>query len=214
MRKTWILALTVPAAAAAGLLLWQKTIQAADHLDAPGAMADPAADINDVYVFRSQDPGAGATDRTVFVMTVSPLADTNSRFSDKVDYEFRIQEIGGSGSFTIKCNANSATPQVITCVAPGAVSKSVEFNVIDAGDAANDDIRIFAGLRDDPFFFDLAEFQQVVADPTKVSLLTDNTGTDFLGGKNVLALVVDVKNSVFGSATQLKVHGATNRTAL
>ena len=68
MRKSWIVAFAAPALAAAGLLFVQST-RAADHLDAPGSTADPAADINDVYVFRSKDPAAGTTKRTVFVMT-------------------------------------------------------------------------------------------------------------------------------------------------
>ncbi len=212
MNKSWIWALCAPAALAAGLLLVHDT-EAADHLDAPGAQADPAADINDVYVFRSKDPAAGGTARTVFVMTLVPLATNTSRFSDKVDYEFRIQENGGSGTFTIKCNADAASVQKITCTAPGGASKSVELNVVDPGDAANDDIRVFAGLRDDPFFFDLDAFKAVTStgDPTQ---LIDQQGTDFFAGKNTLAIVVDVKNSLFGAASNLKVHAVTTRTAI
>jgi hypothetical protein len=212
MTKSWVWALCASAAAATGLLLVKET-EAADHLDAPGSQADPAADINDLYVFRSQDPAAGASARTVFVMTVVPLATTASRFSDKVDYEFRIEEDGGSGKFTIKCNADAASVQKITCTGPGGASKSIELNVIDAGNAANDDMRVFAGLRDDPFFFDLDAFNEVTStgDPTK---LLDQQGSDFFAGKNTLAIVVDVKNSLFGSVTKLKVHAATHRTAI
>jgi hypothetical protein len=213
MKKRWTLALAVPAAAVLGVLLLQSRTQAADHRDSPSTTADMAADINDLYVFRSKDPAAGATDRTVFVMTVLPLADTTSRFSDKVDYEFRIEQDGGAQTFTIKCNANGATPQVISCTGPGGASKSIEFNVVDAGDAANDDMRVFAGLRDDPFYFDLDDFKTVASsgDPSE---LVDNTGTDFFLAKNTLAIVVDVKNSLFGAATKLKVHAATNRTGI
>jgi hypothetical protein len=212
MRKSWIVALVAPALGAAGFLLVQST-RAADHRDAPGSQADPAADINDVYVFRSKDPGAGATKRTVFVMTVVPLAEETNRFSDKVDYEFRIEEIGGTGKFSIKCNADAASVQKITCAGPGGASKSVEFNVVDAGSAANDDVRVFAGLRDDPFFFDLDAFKSVTTTGNPAPLL-DNTGTDFFADKNTLALIVDVKNSLFGTATKLKVHAAATRTGI
>jgi hypothetical protein len=213
MKKRWTLALAVPAAAALGVLLLQSRTEAADHRDSPSTTADMAADINDLYAFRSTDPAAGATARTVFVMTVLPLAETSSRFSDKVDYEFRIEEDGGSGTFTIKCNANGATPQVISCTGPGGASKSIEFGVVDAGDAVNDDVRVFAGLREDPFYFDLDDFKTVATsgDPSE---LVDNTGTDFFAGLNTLAIVVDVKNSLFGAATKLKVHAVTTRTAL
>lgn len=212
MRKSWIVAFAAPALAAAGLLFVQST-RAADHLDAPGSKADPAADINDVYVFRSKDPAAGTTKRTVFVMTVSPLADTTSRFSDKVDYEFRIEEIGGSGKFTIKCNADAGTPQKISCSGPGGSAKSIELNVVDPGSAANDDMRVFAGLRDDPFFFDLDAFKDVTSTGNPAALV-DATGTDFFKGKNALVIVVDLDNSLFGAATKLKVHAATHRTAI
>jgi hypothetical protein len=214
MKKSWIVALAAPAAVLAGVLLLQSRTEAADHRDSPSTTGDPAADINDLYVFRSKDPAAGATDRTVFVMTVLPLADTTSRFSDQVDYEFRIEEEApGTATFTIKCNATSATPQVISCTGPGGASKSIEFNVVDAGSAANDDMRVFAGLRDDPFYFDLDDFKTVASSGNPAELV-DNTGTDFFLAKNTLAIVVDVKNSVFGASTKLKVHAATNRTGI
>jgi hypothetical protein len=215
MRRKWGLALGVPGLFAVGLMLIGSNSNAADHLDAPGAEADPAADINDLFVFRSKDPAAGTTPRTVFVMTVFPLADQQSRFSDKVDYEFRIEDAGDpTKKMNITCTADTGTPQKVTCTGPGSLSASTDFDAVVAGDAQNDDIRMFAGLRDDPFFFDLEAFKKVQADPTQVGLLTDATGKDFLAGANVLAIVVDVKNSVFGTSTKLAVHAATTRTGI
>ena len=215
MRRKWGLALGVPVFVAAGLLLVGRSSNAADHLDAPGAEADPAADITDLFVFRSKDPAAGATKRTVFVMTVFPLADQQSRFSDKVDYEFRIEDAAdATKKMNIKCTADTGTPQKVTCTGPGSVTRTTDVGAVNAGDAANDDMRLFAGLRDDPFFFDLEAFKKVQADPTQVGLLTDNQGTDFLAGANVLSIVVDVKNSVFNGTTKLAVHAATTRTGI
>ena len=102
---------------------------------------------------------------------------------------------------------------MISCTGPGGASKSIEFNVVDAGSAANDDMRVFAGLRDDPFYFDLDDFKTVASSGNPAELV-DATGTDFFAGLNTLALVVDVKNSVFGASTKLKVHAATNRTGI
>jgi hypothetical protein len=205
--------LGAPVALAAALVMIGGASNAADHTDAPTATADPAADINDLYAFRSKDPAAGATARTVLVMTVLPGATTSSMFSDKVEYVFGIEDAAdASKKMNIKCTANDATPQVITCSGPGGATANAELNSVVAGDAANDDMRVFAGLRDDPFFFDLQAFQNVVADPTKVGELTDNTGTDAFAGGNVLALVVDVKNTIFGGTTGLKVHATTTRT--
>ncbi len=209
MRKEWTLTLAAPAARGLGLLLVGERTDAADHLDAPGSTADPAADINDVYVFRSKDPAASGTPRTVFVMTVTPVAGSTSRFSDKVEYVFKIGDSGDAGSYDITCTADAAATQNVTCTGPGSVTDTVAFNAVQG--AATDDMRVFAGLRDDPFFFDLDAFKAVQADAGAVGILLDDAGTDFLGGLNVLAIVVDVKNSVFGGATKLDVWAHTVR---
>lgn len=212
MNKRWSFALAAPIAVAAGLLLVGSRSDAADHLDAPGSSADPAADINDLYVFRSKDPAYGSTKRTVFVLTVNPLATAATRFSDKVDYEIRIEDAAPSATakFTIKCTANTASPQVVSC-AMGSTTKTIEFNAVDPDTTGP--MRVFAGLRDDPFFIDLDDVKAVLADPTKVSLLVKgNGGTDFLAGANVLTLVVDVDNALFGSSSVLRVHAVTTRT--
>ena len=140
MRRKWGLALGVPVFVAAGLLLVGRSSNAADHLDAPGAEADPAADINDLFVFRSKDPAAGATKRTVFVMTVFPLADQQSRFSDKVDYEFRIEDAAdATKKMNIKCTADTGTPQKVT----GVKLKNVRSGAI--ADRATDGVFIAIG---------------------------------------------------------------------
>ena len=210
MRNHWWLALSGPIALGAGLIFIGSHSSAADHIDAPGATNDPAADINDLFVFRSKDPAAVATDRTVFALTVTPLATATSRFSDKVDYEFRITDADTpANTFTIKCNATADATQMVTC-AIGSDTKTVAFDAVEAGDAVGDNIRVFAGLRDDPFFADLPEIQDTLK-TGKPDKMIDGKGVDFLAGKNVLALVVDVKNTVFGSSTKLKVHAVTVR---
>lgn len=200
--------------ALAGMMLLAVPANSADHLDSPGAAADPAADINDVYVFRSLDPAAVNASRTVFVMTVVPLADETSRFSTNVSYEFRIKESGTDNQLDIVCTASGVEMQEITCTGPSEVSDSVMFNAVEPGNALLDNMRIFAGLRDDPFFFDLDAFNTVVGDPAQVGLLVDEMGTDFFAGLGALTIVVDVKNEIFGLATRLEVQGVTVRNGL
>lgn len=196
--------------------LWTGPALAADHLDSPGVVADPAADINDVYAFRSKDPAAANVRRSVFVMTVVPAADTDSRFSENVQYQFWIRDAGeGQARKDIICDVEgTGDDQMITCTAPNGSSKTVAFNAIDAGDANSDDIRVFAGLRDDPFFFDLDAFFAVVGDPNMVGILLDDEGTDFFAPLGTLTIVVDVLNTVFEDSTTLQVYGRTNRMAL
>lgn len=196
-------------------LVWAGTVHGADHLDSPGAANDPAADINDVYVFRSQDPDAANTRRTVLVMTVMPLATEESRFSTNVNYEFHIKQTGTENRFDIVCTAAGMEMQQITCTMPSnGQTDTVDFNAVEPGNALLDNMRVFAGLRDDPFFFDLDAFNTVISDPEQVGLLTDEAGVDFFAGLKVLSIVVDVKNEVFGNATRLEVQGVTVRNGL
>ena len=62
-RRRALSALVVLAAAA----FLAPTAMAADHLDAPTSEADPAADINDLYVFESTDDENPLPGRTVLV---------------------------------------------------------------------------------------------------------------------------------------------------
>ena len=60
-----------------------------DHFSGPRALADPAADITDVYAFPSpQRPG-----HLVLVMNVLPLAAATSLFSDALSYRFRVRPV-------------------------------------------------------------------------------------------------------------------------
>src|SRR5688572_25568318 len=63
---------------------------AADHRDSPATIADPAADINDVY-------GWVEGNNVVLGMTVFPLADASAKFSDKVQYVFHTESHSAFG---------------------------------------------------------------------------------------------------------------------
>lgn len=218
MRKHWALALGLPVALGAGLLFMGNETEAADHLDSPGATADPAADINDLYVFRSEDTAATG-DRTVFVMTVFPQAPNSAAFSDAVEYKFVIDD-GGTNTWEIICTADNGTPQNMTCnLGPqGGTATATDTEEVGAISADNaDDLRIFAGFREDPFFFDLVDFQAfqatcggtpVTCDPA--TLIDGSGGSDTLMGANVLAIVVDVNNTQF-SSNVLNVYSVTTR---
>ncbi len=200
--------------ASISVLLVSATAMAADHTDAPAAVNDPSADINDVYVFHSNAADATNTRRTVFVMTVSPFADDTARFSPAVTYTFWIRNRETSERFDIDCTVSQGPAQMITCTGPTGATDTVTFNTVDAGDGNADAMRIFAGLRDDPFFFDLSDFSTVIGDPSMVGLLVDDMGTDTFAGANTLAIIVDVQNVIFGDSTLLEVFAFTSRNDL
>lgn len=209
MNRKWLTALAI--APLAIVAIAQRDGRAADHLDGPGATKDPAADITDVYAFTSPE----TTGHVVLVMNVFPLATTAAKFSGKVEYNFRIREITGTSPVTlgttaldVKCTADAAGAKV-TCTAPGGLSKTVDVGMTTG--ATSDDIRVFAGLRSDPFFFDLDAFKKTVADKKPAFTMP---GKNFFDKANVLSIVVELNTlKAFGKAAPiLTVAAETNRT--
>ncbi|HMB59909.1 MAG TPA: DUF4331 family protein [Xanthomonadales bacterium] len=166
---------------------------AADHLDAPAVVNDPAADINDTYAFINPNN----PDELILALTVNPIANEATRFSDAVEYRFNVTNSEGTSS--INCSFSRPDElflsQDVSCNAPGGREVSGALNQVNLGG----DFRVFAGLRDDPFFFDLAAFNQTVA--TSAPAFT-NPGVDFFAGLNTLAIVVGIDSDVFAPASQ------------
>src|SRR4051812_23668341 len=60
-----------------------------DHISGPRALADPIADITDVYAFPSpENPG-----RLVLVMNTLPMAEPTDLFSAGLLYRFRLRSL-------------------------------------------------------------------------------------------------------------------------
>src|ERR1700730_9724236 len=121
-----------------------RAARASDHLDTPTVIANPQADIGDVYAWTS------ANDRQLnLIMDI-----VGRTFSDKLQYVFHID----SGK---KFGETTATTSIV-CRFPAR--NTVECRVADvdyaSGDASGPEglqgrkhrFRVFAGLRDDPFF--------------------------------------------------------------
>lgn len=174
---------------------------AADHRDSPLTTGDPAADINDVYTF--VNPGNPA--ETIVAVTVLPVAGAASRFSDAVDY--RIHLDNGVSEIVITCRSG-AQSTTMSCAGPGDLAVSGPVGEIVAGTG----LRMFAGLRDDPFYFDLAAFNQTRA--TLVPAFT-NPGTNFFANLNTLAIVLGIDSSRInnsGANPVVRVFASTVRT--
>jgi hypothetical protein len=132
------------------------------------AVLEPAGDINDVYVWMSPD----AT-KVNLAMTVFPGATDASKFSDAVKYVFHARSQAAYGATAgidrdIVCTFTSATPQITSCwlinnVASRAVMSYVSGNASGATGITAAGLQVFAGLRADPFFFNLAGFRNATA---------------------------------------------------
>jgi hypothetical protein len=218
---------------------------ASDHLDGPAASGDPAADITDLFAWVSAD---GA--KTYFVLNVAPVAAASatdsspaSKFSDTVQYVFHVTSQASYGasvatSLNIICTFTAA--QIISCWA------GTEYVHGDASTSAglsssSGKLRVFAGPRDDPSFFNLDGFRTAAntvtaaessvsfdsngcptLDPSTASLVRTQLSTDpasdggpakdFFLGLNVLSLVLELDTSVVNAGGPIVgVWASTNR---
>ncbi|MCA9607192.1 MAG: DUF4331 family protein [Myxococcales bacterium] len=170
--------------------------KAADHNDPPGrvmgASADRAADIGDLYVFTRGE-------NTVFVVTLAgpamPVADQAGTYDRDVLVQVWIDEDGfGAGaaprSIDVRFAQNasghwgmqvSGFPGTSAPVA-GAVEQQ---NMVTGGG------RFWAGLRDDPFFFDGTGFGTTLM----TGELSFDSTRDTFAGQNITAVVLEVPNT-------------------
>jgi hypothetical protein len=69
-------------------------------------------------------------------------------------------------------------------------------------------MKFFAGPRDDPFFFDLGQFQAILGG---TATAFKNPGVDTFAGSNVLSVVVEVPKAMLGTASTLNVWAETKK---
>lgn len=180
---------------------------AADHQDGPAATADPAADITDVFAWMSSDAS-----KVNLVMDVFPFATGTPLFSDTVQYVFHTSSrpsfgTAAVGNVNVICTFDAA--QTISCWA-GSEYVTGDATPATGLSSASGKLKVFAGLRNDPFFFNLDGFKATVADVTaaKGSLSFDTNGCPALDPPTVTALVTQLATAPDGGAPQNHFLGA------
>lgn len=193
---------------------------AADHVDAPSVTGN-AADITDMYTFQGQE-----TANLVFAVNtqglLSPNATAAASFNENVMIEINIDNTGDNvedlviqaikkgdkmyffGPYAPSTTGTSST--IKTSAASGSVAIS-KYGATPVTSTENG-MKFFAGPRDDPFFFDLGQFQAILGG---TATGFKNPGTDTFAGSNVLSLVVEVPKSMLGSAASLNVWAETKK---
>lgn len=170
---------------------------AADHQDGPLATSDPAADITDVFAWTSPDG-----ERVNLVLDVFPAADKHSRFSDAVDYVFHTTsrkaygaKVGGALDIICRFGRHGR----FECRAGGREAEGRVGRVRFDKHAA---INVYAGLRDDPFFFNLDGFKHTAATvrAVKGGLKYDAAGCPALDAATSALLVNMLKTDPNGNA--------------
>ena len=181
---------------------------AADHMDTAGTSQDPIADLADLFAF--VDPKCVATGGTgceedptelIIALTLNPMATGAEQFSEEVIYHLNFENDAGINS-QIDCSFTAS--QIMTCTGKGGLEGlEAQARVGEVG--VNGDLRVFAGLRDDPMFFDL-EAQERFS--TMGIAAYEEPGTDSLAGSNVLAIVLGIRISAMpaGATPDHNVH--------
>ena len=126
-------------------------------------------------------------------MALTPYASADAGFATGVDYVFRVRRVTAPNPLTldsnpvdVTCTFDGAAVQKVHCTAPAGLS--AEATVGDpAGGGPTPAMRVFAGLRSDPAFFD---WQGALA--TVARGRTELAGRNAFAGANVLAIVVEI----------------------
>jgi hypothetical protein len=184
-----------------------------DHVDGPRSIGDPAADITDLFAFTSPENPA----RTVLAMDVFPSAGEDAMFSNIIDYAIAVRHmtvagVGNNAKFqpaddeirfsfrfeTLKHDAAGKAIQRGVCKLPDGRELSLTVNEENGTSTPEGDVRVFAGLRSDPFYlaWDIAILKKL---------------PNLLQHTNVLCIVVEcdtrrvldpAKGSLFGAIAE------------
>lgn len=149
------------------LLAWHHSTQAADHLDSDTLAPNPLADVNDVYAWMTTDAS-----KLNLVMSVSPIDPGDRTLSPAVQYAFHVTSKTGLGvatpggtETTVICVFKSNTDGECWVTEGATVKDYVTGDPSNTAGMTSADgkLKVFAGRRSDPFFFNLAGFNKVVA---------------------------------------------------
>lgn len=181
-------------------------LDAADHVEAPGATADPLADITDFYAFH--DSGQNTlTTVTAFNPLLAPgTAASYSRdvlYTVHIDHDSdNVADVEVNTRFGADADGKWGVKVENLPGAYGDVSGDVESTI------RRNDSMVFVGLRDDPFFFDLDGYSETLSTGT---LSFDSTNDSF-AGTNVQAIVLQMDLDMASDGNNnLNVWASTSR---
>lgn len=193
-------------------------LNASDHDDGATDTKGQNLNLTDLYVFRDgdQNPNASTQD-LVLIMNTNPrsLARQQYFFSTRARYEFNIARVAnnnatptGKPDVTLRFefgvpNAQQMQPVTITAIRDGQphttktmttpLGQSSLGHKVQMG---NTPFQFFAGLREDPFFFDVEQFFRVRAGALgrgpAVGFRDPDQAQDFTKGYNVNAIAIKV----------------------
>jgi hypothetical protein len=208
-------------------LVGVQLVKASDHADVREVVTRPGSDISDVYIFPSKEN----PDNVVFAMNVNPLIARGgtASFDTDVLYQFKVdlnQDGREDKVIQVRFEGTGATQKVIVAgpKAPNEVGATNSLmsahstqGTVGTTFSPRSGMKVFAGTREDSFFFDLEQFFVILPDrgvpagltsppanpnqPMATSWRSPATAVDFLsnGGFNVLSIVIEMPKTMLGS---------------
>ncbi len=147
-----------------------------DHADSPAVLARPGADLTDVYVF----PAPDNDNNVVLAVDAHPLIAAGmgpqTFFDPGVMYQFKIDNTGDHVEDLViqfRASAPANGSQKITLYGPAKPNmvgtsstwiKPTGTFAYNKATSLGGGVKVFAGPREDPFFFDLARFFAIIPD--------------------------------------------------
>lgn len=212
-------------------------VRGSDHGDTIPVVENPATDLTDLYIF----PSPENPDNVVLVMNVYGLVSPDQAddvfFGPDVLYEFNIDTNGDAvEDQVIQARFGAAQPnqrvQIAGPVAPSMKGTRSVFEhpfkttgVINETFSPTSGMRVFAGVRSDPFFFDINQFCTILPDrcvpftdqepvenpnqPQATSWRSPENAQNFFQDLNVLSIVVELPKARLGGG-QIGVWMTTN----
>ncbi|MEG4144826.1 DUF4331 domain-containing protein [Microcoleus sp. Pol12B5] len=206
-------------------LLTPGIIVASDHDDGEVDIKGRAVNLTDLYVYREKDQNSGAADGDlVFTMNSNPrsVARYQYYFSTTALYQFHITQVGDVNStptgrsdiilrfafsppnnqgmqavaVTVVRNGSETTTKATVnggLIATTPLNSNAVLNTVPVGGS---NLTVFAGLREDPFFFDVEQFFRVRAAALgtgpRTAFKEPSQAIDFTKGYNVNTIAVRI----------------------
>jgi hypothetical protein len=228
-------------------LLTPGIIAASDHDDGEVDIKGRTLNLTDLYVFREKDQNSGAADGDlVFIMNSNPrsVARYQYYFSTTALYQFHITQVGDVNStptgkadiilrFAFSQPNNQGMQAVTVTAVRGGSQKTTKTTVngnliattplnsnavLNTVPVAGSNLTVFAGLREDPFFFDVEQFFRVRAGALgtgpKVGFKEPSKALDFAKGYNVNTIAVRVPKAFLQAGTRANTFDVWSTIAI
>ena len=211
MKKTKIIVAAAVCLVLGGSILW-----AADHIDAP-AVTGQSTDITDFYAFA----GSNASNLVFVANTqglLTPSATGAAKFDPNTLIEINIDNNGDNvEDLVIQAIYDGTNMTFYGPIAPSATGTKSKLEGAMTAQVAvtpytssspmtatgTNGMTVFAGPRDDPFFFDLNQFKKIIGG---TATGFNNPGTDAFAGTNVMSVVVEVPKTLLNAPASGKIN--------